>query len=57
MTSDEYLHQLCDTANVFEVKYATKKTLPERMGLAASLGIENAITGWISSANKARFWS
>jgi serine protease SohB len=34
ITSDEYIAQACEAADVFEVKYVEKKPLPERMGIA-----------------------
>lgn len=43
MTSDEYLMQIADEADVFEVKYEVKKTLQEKLGMAASLGITRSI--------------
>ena len=43
MTSDEYLMQLAEEADVFEVSFETKKTLQEKLGMAASMGITRSI--------------
>ncbi|GLQ32257.1 protease SohB [Litoribrevibacter albus] len=43
MTSDEYLMQVADEADVFEVKYEVKKSFQEKLGMAASLGITKSI--------------
>ncbi|GAA3913751.1 protease SohB [Litoribacillus peritrichatus] len=43
MTSDEYLMQLADEADVFEVHYEMKKTLQEKLGMAASMGITRSV--------------
>lgn len=43
MTSDEYLAQLAEEADVFEVKYEMKKTLQEKLGMAASIGISKSV--------------
>lgn len=43
MTSDEYLMQLADEADVFEVKYEVKKSFQEKLGMAASLGITRSV--------------
>lgn len=46
-TSDEYLMALKDECDIFEVKFTEKKTLQEKLGLAASHSVDSAIT---------RFW-
>ncbi len=57
MTSDEYLADKCLESDVFEVKFSEKKSLQEKLGLAASLGIENAITKLITQVKKSPFIS
>ncbi|MFO1387855.1 protease SohB [Cellvibrio sp.] len=42
-TSDEYLLDQVETADIFEVEYAVKKSLPEKMGLAAQAAFERAL--------------
>lgn len=41
-TSDEYLLDQVETADIFEVEYTVKKSLPEKMGLAAQVAFERA---------------
>jgi len=43
-TSDEYLLAQSDTADIFEVEYSIKKSLPEKLGVAAQVTIERALT-------------
>jgi len=46
MTSDEYLVELSGDANVYEVKYAHHKTLPEKVGLAAESSADRLLLRW-----------
>ncbi|WP_404362440.1 protease SohB [Marinobacter sp.] len=41
-TSDEYLIEACDRADVLSVGFEQKKSLPEKLGLAASGALEHA---------------
>ena len=43
-TSDEYLIEACDRADVVSVAYQRKRTLPEKLGLATSAALEH--TAW-----------
>jgi len=42
-TSDEYLLDQLDTADIFEVEFALKKSLPEKLGMAAQVAVERAL--------------
>ncbi len=42
-TSDEYLIEACDRADVVSVTYQRKRTLPERLGLATSAALEHTV--------------
>lgn len=57
MTSDEYLVNSCDDADVFEVTFAEKKSLQERLGLAVSAGVERGLFKVISGITSNRFIS
>lgn len=46
-TSDEYLMAQKDECEIFEVKFTEKKTIQEKLGLAAGYSVDSAIT---------RFW-
>ncbi|ARU57069.1 S49 family peptidase [Oleiphilus messinensis] len=41
MTSDELIETACDHSEVFEVKYIARKSLQEKLGIAASIALEN----------------
>ena len=43
MTSDEYLIDACDRADVISVNYQRKRTLPEKLGLATAAALEHTV--------------
>ncbi|WP_268796606.1 protease SohB [Pseudomonas huanghezhanensis] len=55
-TSDEYLSERAKTADVFHLRYAERKSLQERVGLAASGSVDRLVTGWWSRLTQQRFW-
>lgn len=44
-TSDEYLSRSAREANVFHLRFAERKSLQERIGMAASGAVENTVVG------------
>lgn len=55
-TSDQYLAERAREAELFQLHYAEKKSLPERFGMAASSALEHSVLkGW-SRLNEQRFW-
>ncbi len=42
-TSDEYLIEACDRADVVSVTFQRKRTLPEKLGLATSAALEHTV--------------
>jgi|TARA_Y100000782_G_scaffold108122_2_gene131294 serine protease SohB len=55
-TSDEYLASRAREADLFQLHYAEKKSLPERFGMAASTVLEHGVLkGW-TRLNEQRFW-
>jgi len=54
-TSDEYIVAGCEKADVYRVKYQIKKSLPEKMGLAAEATLERVTDKWLQRANNARY--
>ncbi len=42
-TSDEYLIEACDRADVVSVSYQRKRSLPEKLGLATSAALEHTV--------------
>ena len=55
-TSDEYLSEKAKSADVFHLHYAERKSLQERVGLAASGSVDRLVTGWWSKLTQQRFW-
>lgn len=49
-TSDDFLMQANNNSKLFKLKYAAKKTLAQKLGLAVSQGVENGIANVFSSA-------
>lgn len=48
-TSDEYLIEACERAEVVSVGYRRKRTLPEKLGLAATVAMENTVVRLLSA--------
>ncbi len=57
MTSDEYIANACEAADVFEVNYVEKKRLPERMGIALQNSTDALLMRWLERATFSRFFS
>jgi len=55
MTSDEYIVELSADANIYEVKYAHHKTLPEKVGLAAESSADRLLLCWWNRLSAKRF--
>lgn len=55
-TSDEYLAERAKAADVFQLHYAQKKSLQERVGLAASVTLDRLLLTWWSRLHQQRFW-
>ncbi|QQE82200.1 protease SohB [Pseudomonas putida] len=53
-TSDEYLSERARNASLFHVHYAERKSLQERIGMAASGAVENAVVGLWSKLGRLR---
>lgn len=56
MTSDEYITGQLDSADIFEVSYALKKSLPEKVGFAAEERLDSFVTRWLERATRSRFF-
>ncbi len=56
MTSDEYLATRAKTADVFHLHYVQRKSLQERMGMAATSSLDRLLLGWWSRLTHQRFW-
>ena len=56
MTSDEYLASRATEADLYQLHFAEKKSLPQRFGMAATVAIESSVLkGW-TRLNEQRFW-
>ncbi|QIH09444.1 MULTISPECIES: protease SohB [unclassified Pseudomonas] len=55
-TSDEYLAEKAKAAEVFHLHYAERKSLQERVGLAASGSVDRVLLTWWSRLTQQRFW-
>ncbi|HSC85210.1 MAG TPA: protease SohB [Pseudomonas sp.] len=55
-TSDEYLAERAREADLFQLHYAQRKSLPERFGLAASVAVDRVLLSWLSRLQQQRFW-
>ena len=54
-TSDQYLYERAANADVFALTYQVRKSLPEKMGLAASAAVERSLVkGWTKLSQ--RIW-
>ena len=55
-TSDEYLSQKARQAEVYHLHYAERKSLQERIGMAASGSVDRVLLSWWSRLTQQRFW-
>ena len=55
-TSDEYLSQKARQAEVYHLHYAERKSLQERIGMAASGSVDRVLLNWWSRLTQQRFW-
>ena len=46
LTSDEYITNCIDASDVFEIKYVTKKSLIDRLGIAAEVSVDRLVSKW-----------
>ncbi|MGI1678255.1 MAG: protease SohB [Cellvibrionaceae bacterium] len=56
-TSDEYLTSLADTADILEVQYQQKKSLPEKLGMASQSAVDRLLLTWWERLQTTRFFS
>lgn len=51
-TSDDYLINACEHADVYSVKYEHRKSLQEKLGMAVQVGVERATVRLLTAANR-----
>ena len=55
-TSDEYLSERANDAQLYHLHYAQRKSLQERVGLAASTSVQQVVDSLWSRLTQQRFW-
>ncbi|MCF5647361.1 protease SohB, partial [Pseudomonas syringae] len=55
-TSDEYLAERAKEADVFHLHYVQRKSLQERMGMAAATSVDQMAAKWWGRLTQQRFW-
>lgn len=56
LTSDEYLINQMDSADLYEVTFVQKKSLQEKLGMAAEGSIDRVLTRWVQRLSNGRFY-
>ncbi len=54
-TSDEYLYELAQASDLFEVSFEQKKSLPEKLGISVSVAVESTMTKVWAKVNQRYF--
>lgn len=55
-TSDEYLLALSETADIYEVEFTHKKSLPEKLGFAAQSAVDRLLLTWWERLHHSRWF-
>lgn len=55
-TSDEYLFAQAENADIYEVEFAYKKSLPEKLGFAAQAAVDRLLMIWWERLNISRWF-
>lgn len=55
ITSDEYIVNACEESDVFVVKYKSKKSLPEKLGIVLQSVIDGTLMKWWDRGTKNQF--
>lgn len=56
-TSDQYLFEMKDDSDIFELKYVMKKSLPEKLGMSAEIALERVIGRWFQRLNTGKLFT
>ncbi len=54
-TSDSYLFEKRNDANIYEIKYVHKKSMAEKLGISVEASLESVITRWMGRLNNKIF--
>jgi serine protease SohB len=55
-TSDQYLAERAANAELFQLHFAQRRSLHERLGMAASVALDRFVLSWWSRLQQQRFW-
>jgi serine protease SohB len=55
-TSDEYLFSQAENADIYEVEFTYKKSLPEKLGFAAQAAVDRLLLTWWERLNVSRWF-
>lgn len=55
-TSDEYICEVCDSSDVYEIKYVEKKPLQERFSIAVQAAVDKTLLKWWERLLGKRFY-
>lgn len=55
-TSDEYLFAQAENADIYEVEFTYKKSLPEKLGFAAQAAVDRLLMTWWERLNVSRWF-
>lgn len=55
-TSDEYLFSQVETADIYQIEFSLKKSLPEKLGLAAQGAVDRLLMTWWERLNINRWF-
>lgn len=56
-TSDEYLTSQSGDADIYEVRYIQKKSIPEKFGIASQQAMDRVLLNWWERLSQSRFFS
>lgn len=56
-TSDEYIYQKVDQFDLVQVEYVMKKSVTDKLGLAAESALDNTLVKWWGRFNNSHFFS
>lgn len=56
VTSDQYLAERARDAELFQVHFAQRKSLHERLGMAAGVTLDRFVLSWWNRLSQQRFW-
>jgi len=56
-TSDDYVMNACEEADVYEVHYEIRKNLGDRIGKAAQTTLDRTVLSWVQRLRESRYFS